>query len=138
MRMTLRIPLMAHLVLHLLLLIIQIFFIKISGLNIKKKNIKTKFAWICSKMFSNEVFHHSRWKLDWGSTTLSVLVIHFFCRIRENYGYELQQCVIKNKIINSTLESKNTHSYWSHYCFFESLILSKLNHLFISLPTPKK
>ena len=36
----------------------------------------------------------------------------FFCRIRENYRYELQRCVTKNKIIDSTMESNNIHPYW--------------------------
>lgn len=51
------------------------FFSKFSGLKVNCS--KTKIIWIGSKKFSKEVFHHTRWKLDWGSTTFVLLGIHF-------------------------------------------------------------
>ena len=47
------------------------FFSKFSGLKINTS--KTKIIWIGSKKFSDEVFHHSRWKLDWGCTDFNLL-----------------------------------------------------------------
>lgn len=51
------------------------FFSKFSGLKVNCS--KTKIVWIGSKKFSKQVFHHTRWKLDWGSTTFVLLGIHF-------------------------------------------------------------
>ena len=42
------------------------YFAKISCLEINLS--KTKLVWIGSKIFSNEVYHKDRWKIDWGST----------------------------------------------------------------------
>lgn len=47
----------------------------ISGLRINFS--KTKIIWIGSKIFSNEVFHHSKWKLDWKNNTFDILGIKF-------------------------------------------------------------
>ena len=63
------------------------FFSKFSGLKINCS--KTKIIWIGSKKFSSQVFHHSRWKLDWGSTTFFSPWNRIFCRIRQNCTYEL-------------------------------------------------
>lgn len=41
-------------------------FARLSGLKINSS--KTKIIWIGSRKFSSQVFHHTRWKLDWGST----------------------------------------------------------------------
>ena len=43
------------------------YFANLSGLKINIQ--KTKMIWIGSKKFSKDVYHHSRWKLDWNSTT---------------------------------------------------------------------
>lgn len=45
------------------------FFHSFSGL--KKNSSKTKIILIGSKKISDQVYHHTRWKLDWGSTTFS-------------------------------------------------------------------
>ena len=45
-------------------------FYKPSGLKIN--SLKTKVIWIGSKKFSNQVFHHSRWKLEWESTNFNL------------------------------------------------------------------
>ena len=38
---------------------------------------KTKMVWIGSKKISKEVFHHTRWKLDWESLNFDLLGIKF-------------------------------------------------------------
>ena len=69
--------------------------------------------------FIYNVLHFFGFKMEarLGVNSFFIIRNNFFCRIIENYRYELQQCVTKNKIINSTMESKNIHSYWSHYGF---------------------
>ena len=49
-----------------------------SGL--KLNYAKTKVIWIGSKRFSKDVFHHTRWKLQWGTTQFNLLGIVFFCQ----------------------------------------------------------
>ena len=51
------------------------FFSNLSGLKINSS--KTKIVWIGSKKISSEVFHHSRWKLDWGSASFICLELNF-------------------------------------------------------------
>ena len=40
-------------------------------------------VWIGSKKFSNQVFHHTRWKLDWGCTTFDLFGIEFSVQLDE-------------------------------------------------------
>lgn len=46
-----------------------------------------------SRKFSDPVFHHTRWKLDWGSTTFSLLGIEFCVELDKitvlNYNIQL-------------------------------------------------
>ena len=44
---------------------------------------KTKVIWIGSKQISNQVFHHTRWKLDWGCTTFILLCIEISVQLNE-------------------------------------------------------
>ena len=48
---------------------------EISGLKINY--IKSKAIWIGSKTYSNDVYHHTRWKLEWGSNQFSLFGINF-------------------------------------------------------------
>ena len=67
------------------------FFSNLSGLKINSS--KTKIVWIGSKKISSEVFHHSRWKLDWGSTSFDLLRIEFSVDLDKitslNYGHQI-------------------------------------------------
>ena len=54
------------------------YYANISGL--KRNYAKTKVIWIGSKRFSKDVFHHTRWKLQWGTTQFNLLDIVFFCQ----------------------------------------------------------
>ena len=81
------------------------------------------------------MFHHSRWKLDWGSTTFSLLGINFSVELEKitdmNFNNELPK-------IKSFIQQWNRRILTpiGRITVVQTLILSKLNHLFISLPTP--
>ena len=53
-------------------LLILEYYANISGL--KLNYAKTKVIWIGSKMFLKDVFHHIRWKLQWGTTQFNCSV----------------------------------------------------------------
>ena len=50
-------------------------FHKIPGLKIN--SLKMKVIWIGSKKFSNQIFYHSRWKLEWVPQILTYQVLNF-------------------------------------------------------------
>jgi hypothetical protein len=58
---------------------------------------KTKIVWISSKKISDQVFHHTSWKLDWGSTTFNLLGINFSVDLSEiediNFGIQIPKIV---------------------------------------------
>ena len=107
-------------------------FAKISGL--KVNNSKTKAVWIGSKKFSGETFNH-RFKLDWNQNNFEILGIIFSCNldtmIQLNYVKKLKQ-------IDRDLKqwSKRILTPFGRITVLKPLIISKLNHLFISLPNP--
>ena len=96
---------------------------------------KTKIVWIGSKKFSNEVFHHPRWKLEWGTTTFNLLGIMFSVNLDEiielNYNIHLPK-------IKACIKqwSRRLLTPIGRVTVAKSIIIPKLNHLFISLPTP--
>ena len=110
-------------------------FAKISGLYIN--SAKTKIIWIGSKKFSKEVFHHDKWKLEWGITKFNSLGIDF--------SVNLQEITLIN-YKKQTSKVKNLLQHWSHRILtpkgritvLKSLIIPILNHLFISLPNPQE
>ena len=73
------------------------YFAIISGLKINI--LKTKMVWIGSKKFSNEVFHHTRWKLDWNNRKFDLLRIKLHEMIDLNYKTKLYE--IKNYLSRS-------------------------------------
>ena len=107
-------------------------FAKISGL--KVNNSKTKAVWIGSKKFSGETFNH-RFKLDWNQNNFEILGIIFSCNldtmIQLNYVKKLKQ-------IDRDLKqwSKRILTPFGRITVLKTLIISKLNDLFISLPNP--
>lgn len=87
--------------------------------------------------FSNELFHDSRWKLDWGFTSFNLLGIEFSVDLDKmtsiNYNKQLpkvfsliQQCW--RRILTPI----------GRITVVKSFIIPKLNLLFISLPNPKQ
>ena len=103
----------------------------------KINSSKTKIVWIGSKKFSDQVFHHTRWKLDWGSTTFSLLGINFFVNLSEitdrNNGIQIP------KVIALIQQWKRRFlTPIGRVTVIKTLLIPKLNHLFISIPNPKK
>ena len=106
---------------------------KISGLNINSS--KTKIIWIGSKKFSKEVYHHTRWKLQWGATQFSLLGIEFSVNLDEmvsiNYNSQLPKikCLLNNW-------NRRILTPIGKISVVKTLIIPKLIHLFIALPNP--
>ena len=98
---------------------------------------KTKIIWIGSKKFSDEVFHHSRWKLDWGCTDFNLLGIHFSVELDKiielNYGIQIPK-------IKAMIQQwrRRILTPIGRVTVVKTLLIPKLNHLFISLPNPNK
>ena len=93
--------------------------------------------WIGSKKFSDQVYHHTRWKLDWGSTTFNALGIQFSVDLHNivDINYNL----LIPKIIAMVQQWKRrVLTPIGRITVIKSLLIPKLNHLFISLPNPKK
>lgn len=111
------------------------YFSKISGLKVNCS--KTKIIWIGSKKFSAEVFHHARWKLDWGSNTFTLLGIHFSVVLDKilDLNYDLQ---IPKLYALIQQWKRRILTPIGRVTVAKTLILPKLNHLFISLPSPKQ
>lgn len=104
------------------------FFSKFSGLKINSS--KTKVVWIGSRKFSDQVFHHTRWKLNWGCTTFNLLGIEFCVELDKitelNYNIQLPK-------ILSLIQQWNRRVLTpvGRVTVAKTLILPKLNHLFI-------
>ena len=103
----------------------------------KVNSSKTKIIWIGSKKISNQVFHHSRWKLDWGSTTFNLLGICFSVDLEQitDLNYSMQIPKIKSMIQHW---NRRILTPIGRVTVVKSLIIPKINHLFISLPTPRR
>ena len=104
-----------------------------SGLRINSS--KTKIVWIGSKKFSKEVYHHTRWKLEWGCTTFNLLGIEFSVDMKEIVDLNYNSQIPKIKaLIHHWKRRKLTPI--GRVTVVKSLLLPKLNHLFIALPNP--
>ena len=107
---------------------------KISGLKVNFS--KTHVVWIGSKKYSTESIK-TKWKLNWGVNRFKLLGITFDTDLDKmltlNFSDKLSN--IKTKI-----------NYWKRrnltplgkITVIKSLLLSSLNHLFISLPNPNE
>ena len=107
---------------------------KISGLKVNFS--KTHVVWIGSKKYSTESIK-TKWKLNWGINRFKLLGITFDTDLDKmltlNFSDKLSN--IKTKI-----------NYWKRrnltplgkITVIKSLLLSSLNHLFISLPNPNE
>lgn len=109
------------------------YFAHLSGLKINYT--KTKMVWIGSKKFSREVFHHTRWKLNWNNSTFDLLGIKFSVTLDEmsSINNEPKLSDIK-RILNQWKLRKLTPI--GKISVIKTLILPKLNHLVLSLPNP--
>ena len=111
------------------------YFACISGLRINFS--KTKMVWIGSKKFSKEVFHHTRWKLDWESSNFDLLGIKFSTNLPEMIDLNYRPILIKvRNIINQWKQRKLTPI--GRLVVIKTLIIPRLNHLILTLPNPSK
>lgn len=107
------------------------YFANIPGLKINFSN--TKMIWIGSKKFSNEAFHHSRWKLDWKNNTFDMV----------GFSVNLSDMVDLN-YIPKLIEIRKLLKQWKvrrmtpigRLTVLKTLIIPKLNHLALALPIP--
>ena len=100
----------------------------------KINNSKTEAVWIGSKKFSGKTFNH-RFKVEWNQKEFTVFGIRFSCNLNNmielNYKEKLSQ-------IEKELKqwSKRILTPMGRITILKTLIISKPNHLFISLPNP--
>ena len=89
------------------------------------------------KKISDQVFYHTRWKLDWGSKNFSLLGINFsvnLCEITDmNYGIQIPKVIV---LIQQ--RRRRFLKPIGRVVVIKTLLIPKLNHLFISIPNPKK
>lgn len=109
------------------------YFAHLSGLKINYT--KTKMVWIGSKKCSRDVFHHTRWKLNWNNPTFDLLGNKFSVTLYEmsSLNYEPKLSEIKN-ISNQWKLRKPTPI--GKISVIKTLILPKLNHVVLTLPNP--
>ena len=103
-----------------------------SGLKVNAS--KTRAVWIGSQKFSGETFNH-RLKLDWTQNDFDILGIRFSCNLDTileiNYNEKIKE--IKKEI---TQWSRRILTPLGRITILKTLLIAKLNHLFISLPNP--
>ena len=91
--------------------------------------------WIGSKKFSKDVFHHSRWKLNWNKTNFEMLGIKFSVNLWEmtdiNYSPKLSDI---QKLIDQWKRRRLTPL--GRLSIIKSLLIPKLNHLILTIPNP--
>lgn len=104
----------------------------ISGLKIN--NSKTRAVWIGSKKFGGETFNH-RYKLDWKQTDFIILGINFSCNLESMIEINFRE---KIKQLEREMKqwSRRILTPFGRITILKTLIISKLNHLFIALPNP--
>ena len=107
-------------------------FANMSGLKINVS--KTRAVWIDCKKYNGETFNH-RYKLDWTQNDFTILGIKFSCNL-----HRMTDINFKDKITQIDKElkqwSKRILTPFGRITMLKTLIISKLNHLFIALPTP--
>lgn len=106
-----------------------------SGLQINSS--KTKIVWIGSNFFSKQVYHHTRWKLEWGCTKFNLLGIEFSVELEKNVSLNYSVQIPKIKALIQQWKRRILTPF-GRVTVVKTLLLPKLNHLFISLPSPDK
>ena len=103
------------------------YYAAISGLKINY--IKSKAIWIGSKKYSKDVYHHTRWKLEWGSNQFSLLGINFTLNLNE---------IIESNFDPKMKQIKNLIKIWSFRKLTVLGRIPQITYLLISLPNPPK
>ena len=104
-----------------------------SGL--KVNYTKSKAIWIGSKKYSKDVYHHSRWKLEWGAKEFSLLGINFTINLNQitetNYDSKIKH--IQNLL---KIWSLRKLTVLGRVTVVKTLIIPIITYLLISLPNP--
>ena len=102
--------------------------------NLKVNSSKTRAIWIGCKKFSGETFSH-RLKLNWTQTNFDILGIKFSCNldtmVKINFKDKIEQIDKELKVW-----SKRKLTPFGRITVLKTIVISKLNHLFIALPNP--
>ena len=102
--------------------------------NLKVNSSKTRAIWIGCKKFSGETFNH-RLKLNWTQTNFDILGIKFSCNldtmVKINFKDKIEQIDKELKVW-----SKRKLTPFGRITVLKTIVISKLNHLFIALPNP--
>ena len=103
-----------------------------SGL--KLNSTKTRAVWIGCKKFSGETFNH-RLKLDWNQNDFTILGIKFSCNLDTivDINYTTKITEIEKEMRQW---AKRILTPLGRLTVLKTLLVSKLNHLIISLPNP--
>ena len=117
------------------MVLLGVFSIISTSMQWAKQSSLTKVICIGSKRFSKDVFHHTRWKLQWGTTQFNLLGIVFSVNL-EN--------IVELNYETKLLDMKKTIKLWSirkltamgRITVLKTIIIPKLTYLFISLPNP--
>ena len=107
---------------------------KISGL--KVNFLKTHVVWIGSKKYSTEAIK-TKWKLNWGVNRFKLLGITFDIDLDKilNLNFSEKLSNIRTKI---SFWKRRNLTPLGKITVIKSLLLSSMNHLFISLPNPNE
>ena len=106
---------------------------ELSGLKINYS--KSSVVWVGSKKFSKEVFHHTRWRLEWGVTRFMMLGINFNVNLREMIVENFDSKIDNIKAsLNKWAKRKLTPL--GRITVLKTIILPRLVHLLTSLPNP--
>ena len=103
-----------------------------SGLKINKE--KTKALWIGSKINSTETLCNEQ-NLDWAQSPIKILGVTFPPEVSNIWDFKSHETLAKIENLIKTW-SKQKLTLPGKITIIKSLALSKLTHLFISLPNP--
>ena len=109
------------------------FFASFSGLKINL--YKTKAVWIGCKKYNGETFNH-RFKLEWESERFDLLGIKFSLDLSEMAKINFEPKFHQIMILLKRWSSRNFTPI-GKIAVLKSLIISKLNYLFITIPNPE-
>ena len=103
---------------------------EISGLNMNLS--KTQVIWIGSKKYSTDTLCH-KYKLKWGATKFDLLGIEFDVNLHNIPKLNFDKKLVKLKKIITQWQKRNLTPI-GRITIIKTLIISQLNHMFISLP----
>lgn len=110
------------------------YFAKISGLEINENKCKT--VWIGCKKFSGETFNH-RYKFDFKTKHFTMLGITFSTDLEEMICLNYNKRIEEIKMLLKQWSTRNITTL-GRITVVKTLVISKLNYLFLTIPDPEK